>query len=98
MMIIKVIQAAVKYGKKLNQFLKPMMKKETDQTAEIMFNSSPFYSVFASLHVQKRKNSAFLMLGNDVFNIKLPKECQAETDELSVDANVSVKMKGAMKN
>ncbi|WNY28448.1 hypothetical protein MmiEs2_06340 [Methanimicrococcus stummii] len=77
-----------KYFKKLNKILR---QKET--RAEKKIKPIPFYSIFAAVRVQKEKKSAFLMLGNDLSNKELPEEFKVETDELTVNTNVSVKIK-----
>lgn len=67
--------------------------KTKNKAVEVLRNETPFYSVFASVQVQKEKNSAFLMLGNDVSNKLIPEEIKDEADEWTINTNVVVKIK-----
>lgn len=105
--IVKRIKKAKKYGKKLNKAFaqkinqnqkQKQKKKQRTPANPFKFDSAavfatPFYSIFASVNVQKDKNTAFLMLGNDVSNKKLPKAANPETDELTIDTNLIIKVK-----
>ncbi|MDL2261146.1 hypothetical protein LJC08_02800 [Methanimicrococcus sp. OttesenSCG-928-J09] len=87
-------------GQKLKQKQKQKNKQKQNQKPENPFKfdsaavfATPFYSIFASVKVQKDKNTAFLMLGNDISNKKIPKEAIPATDELTIDTNLIVKVK-----
>ncbi|WNY23042.1 hypothetical protein MmiHf6_03380 [Methanimicrococcus hongohii] len=84
----KTIKKVRKYFKKLNKTLRQKRTK-----TEIAADTTPFYSVFASVQIRKEQNAAFLMMGNDVSNKKLPDELKKKADDLVVDTNVVVKIK-----
>ena len=88
---IKTIKKIRKYVKKMNKTVKQTGKTKNKPVS--IREQTPFYSVFATLQVQNRQNSAFLMLGNDVSNKELPENLKDKADEWTIDATVAVKIK-----
>lgn len=106
--LMKQIKKAKRYGKKLIAFIQKIKQKESkkqnkkqkkrSKNTQFRFDSAtvydtPFYSIFASVKVQKDKNTAFLMLGNDVPNKELPITTVPASEELTIDTNMIVKVK-----
>lgn len=98
---LKTFRKIRKYGRILNAVVnanadtnaKRKKKSRTAKALKKLNKQTPFYSLFASVQVQKERNAGYLMLGNDFISQALPEELKEETDEWTVNGNIAVKIK-----